>query len=445
VISLAERISISGGGARTTGHAGTASQLESTWTPDRLVAIPLMCVSLAVAVIVGFELLDARGIIQLDVWFHLDTDDLLIPTEFSELIRHPNLGLFVRRPVLLAARVLGWLGVGTGAPLQLFYWLILLVAPAAAAIRTLAAYRALWWLTRSVALASMLCLLDISAFASVAIGSVPESYPLSAACLAGSYWLLVTDVQRPAVRWVWWLTLGTLAVGITVTNIVPYAIFVGSLLLIRGVRLARVIYLTTAALAAVVGATIALVLASALLIGEPLGDRIDPSTEKYMGSSTMGDAAMEIGWAMAYTFITPRAQRAASGHTASDNPDHDYVLLLPTASIRTIRDWWRVLIPSVALALGVAGFLQGGRHAIWALPAALILAGNLGLHLLFGHHFFMYAMHWTFSLVWLMSGVAFLPGRMRLVGAIVVALLLLATAVNSGIVMQQLVAQLRAA
>lgn len=419
---------------------------DSAWAPDVLVSVCLMCVSFAVSMLVAFWLLDARGIVQLDVWFHLDTDDLLVPTEFSELVRHPNLGLFVRRPVLLARRVLSELGVGTDVPLQTHYWLMLLVAPGAGALRTLAAYRSLTALTNSTLLAVVLCLLDISAFATVAVGGVPESYPLTAACLAGLYWLLVIDgTKRGPMRWGWWVALGTVAVGITSTNAMPLSWLVGSVLLIRGTSLPRAIYETGVLVATVLLCTVALLVASALLLGEPLGDRIDPSTEKYMRQGGVANTAVEVAWAMGHTFIAPLGRPMPGAHSAFDNPDHDYVLLVPTPSIPAFPGLWRVLLPAAALAFGVAGYLRHGASRVWALPALAVVASNFVLHLMFGHHYFMYAMHWTFSMIWLMAGVAFLPGRTRIVGTAVLVLLLVATAVNSEVVIARLLAQLEAA
>jgi hypothetical protein len=425
-------------------RAAFASARRS-WSIDDVAAILLMCLSFASAWIVANALVDSRGIVQLDVWFHLDTDDLMLMGEFSELLRHPNLGLFVRRPVALLTHLLGWLGVGDDAPIQLlYYWLMLLVAPAAGALRTLASYRSLRSLTGSSWLSCLFCLLDIGAFATVAVGGVPESYPLTAACLAGLYWLFVTDAGRGRLRWGRWIGLGALAVGITSTNVMPFAILVASALLASGFPLGGVLARGAACVLAVLGLTVASLLASAVLIGEPLSARIDPSTERYTRESITASAAKEVAWAMANTFMAPYPVHGPTHHTAVDNPDHDFIVLMPTVPVGDLSRWWRGLLPLMALVLGAAGFIRGSRVP-WLLPAAAIVFGNAILHVFFGHQYFMYAMHWTFSMVWIMAGAAFLPRRMRTVALSVVLTLTLATAVSSIVLMKLLLAELRAA
>jgi hypothetical protein len=416
--------------------------VTSPATADCAITIALMCLSFAMAATIGFALLDARAIMQLDVWFQSDPDDFLIH-RFRDLVRHPNVGLFFGISLSAVRRALRVAGIGVAEALPMQQWLMMLVAPAASAVRTLAAYRALGHLIGSRPLAILLTLLDVAAFATVALASVPESFGPTAASLTALYWLLISDASGERVRWWPWIAVGAFAAGVTLSNLAPFAILLGAMLLARKVRPSRIVLVTGAAVLAVLALTAALAVGTSLITGQPLEERIDTSTGRFIHTATTSSGTTELVLAMSHTFLAPLARPAPGNEPPSVNPDYDFQLLLPT-TVPVGTGWWREAFTALVLGLGVAGYLHNRQRTIWLLPAAGVLASNFALHLFYGHHYFLYSLHWAFSMVWIIAGVAFLPGRVRTAAVAGVALFFLVTAASSVALMQQLLAYLRA-
>lgn len=434
-----------------TAHAGLASAADESvaggapaatvWPADIAIAVLLMCVSFAVNWIVGVALFDARVSGQRDVWFQLDADDFFAH-RFTNLFRHPNIGLFLGAPLTAVADVLGFLGVRGDAPDDVQYWLMLGLAPAANAVRTLAAFRALRPLTGDLALTVMLCLLDIAAFSTVALGSMPESFPVSAMAITALYWLFSAARGGEPMRWGRWIALGTFAAGVTQSNLMPLAILVGATLLARGAGARRVVVTTTAVVLAVVALTAVLAVGTSLVTGQPLSERLDADTERFFRAAPTRPVVTEVALAMGHTFVAPPPVPVPGSEPPSANPDYDFQLLLPTAAPDSLVAGWREGLTVLLLALGTTGFLRRRHTALWLLPGAALVAANFVLHLFFGHHFFIYSLHWTFSMVWIMAGVAFLPRPFRTAAVTAVGVFLVVTAVNSAILMRDLLAYL---
>ncbi len=60
-----------------------------------------------------------------------------------------------------------------------------------------------------------------------------------------------------------------------------------------------------------------------------------------------------------------------------------------------------------------------------------IVGLNYAIHLLYGDHYLVYALHWQTSLLFVMAGVALLPQRARFAGQLALAGFAVITAVNS--------------
>jgi|GEM_PF-3517568 len=78
---------------------------------------------------------------------------------------------------------------------------------------------------------ALLCLLDTVCWSRLIFSSIPECYGMSALLLTWMAFLAVRSRQEPrSIPWAQWVACGVLAIGVTVTNIVPFVLFLWSAL-----------------------------------------------------------------------------------------------------------------------------------------------------------------------------------------------------------------------
>lgn len=416
-------------------------------TPDaRLVPFQLMCISFIISTLIAFHLFDMRAVLQLDVWFHADPD-LRLSAAFSSGIielKHPNIGVIVGLPIAALSWLLRLAGIGAGSPDANDLWLVTLVPPVCAALRTLCTYKALRLLTGNLRLAILLSLLDIVAFEALTIGSVPESFALSATCIAAMYWTMESDAAdlKPIRSWRW-TVIGTVAMAVTLTNVVPLTILLAvairrrRLALWPGVRIMSGVVLAATAINAVG------VVSRLTVRGIAESYELDTgSTINWTHAPTLATAT-QIGWAMAHTILAPTPALHPGVEPQADNPDYDFQIVYPPEYSHDASSWWRALAALGMLAIGVWGYVSDKSKYLQGSAALAILGANFLLHLWYGHYYFLYGLHWQLSLIWLVAGMAFLPAQRRLFATAVLTVFLMITAANSWYVLQQLFAILR--
>ena len=411
-----------------------------------LVALQLMCVSFLVSWTMELHLLDLRVLAQSNVWFQ--ADPFLSVPDLVDLgqapIRHPNSGLIIGVPLGLAQWVLGHLGVGSGREADLHQWLLLLVAPVAASVRTLATYAALGEFTRNRTVVYLLCLVEIASFQTIALGSLPESYGVSAACIALLYWLMSVDSRGRSEPRNWrWIGLGALAAGVTITNLLPFFLLQAVTILRRRRPWRRVLAITAGSVMAVIALNAVVAVARVAISGGSLRAQLDlGTTTDYLHWPSAAIAA-DVGWAMASTVLAPYPHVIPGREDRSVNPDYDFEIKFVPTVRRGLDSWWRALATVLLLAVGVTGYLRWRATAIVLVAPASIVLGYFLLHLFWGRDFYLYGLHWTSSLVWLLAGIAFLPRRMRRGGTLLLAGIALLTALNSWHMARTLLAFLR--
>lgn len=381
---------------------------------------------------------------QWDVWFQADPNYYLDvftepPVWFN--YRHPTLPLLTYPPLTLLGRASAILGVPLEATrLQL----ALLVVPVVGALRTLILFSLFRKFLERLWPAALLCLLDIAAFATVTTGSVPESFPLSAACIAAMYWLALDDEPRPG--WVWptlWLVTAVFAVGTTLTNVIPLAVLLGASLVRRGARLREMVQAAAVAGGALL-VTGLLALAGGAFYGYPVSIR-ESLKDKRFYHPPAGEVTTELAWAVAHTFIAPRPGIEPTWADRTQNPDFDFLFSYAPPYEHGRASLWRAALTVGMLLTGAAGFAWRRATAAWLLAPAAILALNCGMHLFYGDHYLLYALHWETSLLFVLAGAALLPPRGRTVATAGLLVFTAVTAVNSWRVLEWLFARLAAA
>lgn len=382
---------------------------------------------------------------QWDVWFNADGNRYLdsFASGYPLGLRHPGvwvIGSAIEHMARSLARVTG--APSAAAAIQI--WMALMVIPAAAAIRTGVLFVLFRTLTTRVVLVVALTVLDIIAFASITIGTVPESYPLSAPLIAGMFLLAFGHRPDDWHRVVLWVVVGSLAVAITITNVVPLVTLVSVDLWRRRVRWRGAI-LTVFCSGAAAAATF---VSSPLVRGDWTLIQAEFRSEMRLNQSNVirpnAARARRMAWAMAHTILAPRPVLEASWATPQHNPDY----LFQFSAIRPLPhgwpSWWRAAATVVLLAAGAAGFLNRGMK--WCLlPPPIILAANFALHLYFGDEFVLYALHWSGSLLWVLAGIALLSGRSGRVASAALIGLAGVTVINSADVLRYLLGVLASA
>ena len=414
----------------------------------RTLAVALASVSFIVSYLIALHLYDLRVYEHSDVWFEADTNFFMV--EFARFpvidARHPTLSLVVYSLASALARGITTLGVTSAAVPDLREWLALLVAPVASAIRTMLLFGLFRRLIGRVGPAVLLVVLDMAASATVILGGIPESYGLTAACLAAMYWLVLDDAIRPrGVRDAQWLLLGAAAIGVTITNVIPLA-------LLRVAALRRIGAPPRRALVGALAVTVGAVMLTAALafggsrrfIAPELSVRTLEITQSVLHPVNTVDVS-ELAMALSHVFVAPAPARSDNRATRRENPDFGFIFWYRGPPVDEAGSLWRGLLTIAMLILGAVGFAQRRSAAPLALVALGIIGCNVFMHLVWGWHYFVYALHWQTSLLVLIAGLALWNRRGRTAGDLILAGFVLVTVVNSWLQLRHLLAQLATA
>lgn len=430
--------------ASSTRHDSEATRsTASRWTiTTTLTVVPLMCVSFIVSWTMEWQLLDLRVLHQSNVWFQADPylfmRDQIDIAQAS--VRHPNSGFIFGAPLALAEWMLRLAGAWTGSLSGMHLWLVLSIAPTVACLRTLAMFGALRLLVPRSGLAALLCLLDICAFQTVALGSLPESYGASAACIAGCYWMMMETAHHRGPLRLWrWVLMGAAAIGVTVTNALPFAVLFGAALTARRMSFHSIAMRVIGAVVLAFGLNVTLAATRVALSGRDLRTQMDLGTTTDYLHRPAAPIAADVTWAMLHTFLAPRPHIEPGREDRALNPDYGFEIKYVPTREREMDSWWRAVLSGAMLVLGVVGFLLRPDQRPILAGALLVVGGYFALHLLWGRDYFLYGLHWTASLVWLLAGFHFLPRRFRRLAFMVLAAFTGLTALNSAILARDLV------
>lgn len=417
---------------------------RARYSSELVLLVTLCCAAFALSLALELRLFDERIPFRWDVWFHSDPNLMMpafaggnLPPEAA--VRHPLLAPLISFGVRMLEGLLHAMGLLRGEAPERRAWTALLVVPAVNALRTGILFTLFHRISGRAGTALVVCVLDAAAFASLTVGSVPESYALSAACIAAMFWLFLAE-QHVQASWAHlsWVTLGALATGITLTNLLPLTVLYAA-----WARRNKI------GLAATIIRTVAMVLfAAAIAIGTAL---MIPSARKSLmaGASSIVKVAQpadrklqatEVLWAMGHTFVAPAPGSELHAASPAQGPAEEHIFSYAPPYSHGLGSWWRVGITLVILAVGAVGWRACGREDVVVVCVAIV-AANFTLHLFFGDHFVLYQLHWSPALLVLAGGVA-LVGRRAIAGTTVLALFTLVTVASSAVVMRNIFARL---
>jgi hypothetical protein len=408
----------------------------------------LMVFSFLVTWSIQARLLDLRVFYSWDLWFQSDPNvnlDALTRQRLHPQIvfRHPIVGTIGYALTMGVARAIQWLRLSNGTVLEIGQWLVLLIMPTAASIRTWLTFDLVRRLVGRAIPAVLLCLLDAVAFHAVIVGSVPDTFTLTGLCTVGMLWLMMDDApRRPWVRRASWLAMSIVAVGITITNAVPLLLAMIGRAVRRGESVRQALYAFAAVAAVAFSLNGALVLAT---FGPSAVVDVGMVATREDLRRPAGPVVGELAWAVSHTFIAPRPVAEPSWTSPAQNPEYDLVFSYAPPYQQGLPGAWRTTLTLVILAAGIAGFRLARAHATLLAVSAAMFTFAVTTHLFFGDHFVLYAPHWQAPMLVALAGVALHRDRWRWFGSAALALFTVICAANSFILVRDLLHRLAAA
>lgn len=336
--------------------------------------------------------------------------------------RHPFAGLPFSLPIRAVAKLVH--KAAGSDELNVRRNLALLIIPFFQGLKNIFLYLILTWIGLTIWQALILCGLNLFALSTVTIGSIPESFPISSMTTVLFAWFMVCD-QRAIFKipaWLWILA-GGFAIGITVTNIVPLAVFH-----FLGEKYGKVESWRRSILQSAAVSTVSLIFAFVSAVALSIAYSHNP--RHLLPNAGEGDLGMrrqqhrpaeELVIAAASTFagvisanVVPNEHLFQKTFSEADKPS---LLIMFTYAKRRLDN-----APSLLWALTFAGLLVIGagnaytRGQVWRsliVASLALLIFNFTLHMFFyWHDMFLYALHWQVPMLFSLAGlISIRPGK----------------------------------
>jgi len=362
---------------------------------------------------------------QANTLFDADADRYMVSFADSWYVgthfRHPLIEFVFSIPIRAAARMIcAVAGCDRGA---VRHDLALLVVPAAEALKGALVY----WISVTLGLtvwqAALLCALNLFSLSTLTVGSVPETFAVSSTLITAFIALMIGVFHsRRFGAAVSWIAAGSFAIGITVTNAVPLAIF---FFLSRTLGRHETAWHALRKTAIVVSAAAVLTFAIAasltpFLSSNRLADLLPSADVGDLGVN--GDdapVAEQLVIAGASTFVGVIVPELIPNQFATNQLRPDSRPVLPfriTYATRRFAGAATVVWTMVFVAmLAVGAWRVRTKSVVWSALVGgclLTLAFNALLHSQFYlHDMFLFALHWQAPMLFLLAGL--LPARTR--------------------------------
>lgn len=374
--------------------------------PVRVIGAAVLLALIALSLYVGLtHVWDSRGAFgQHDVLFDADVKTRLACfadgwDRDGRNTKHPNLCNLVNPPI----RVFAALFSGVEDQAQFRRSLALWVAPLAAALNVALCFLAALRMGVSGARAMALALILAASFSLVLFGSVPDHLALGGMTIALAAVAYVNALAgRQCAVWLWYM-LGWLAASITVTNVMPVAMFYGASLIAVRESWSRAVgkasLLLFLALATAFG--------SALLLNAAYGIH---GLDVFMPRAGVGPIKdfplqnlMDFPWRVLQSFAPSEYRIIPNG--MSSNEPHQYIIQFSMENL-SIGQGGHALALVLLLLIALAFFQtwrKGSTPRQFMVTMCLAVAFHGVLHARFGSDIFLYSAHWLFPTVLLLA------------------------------------------
>jgi hypothetical protein len=368
------------------------------------VAVLVGVVSFQLHYQIAREFADRRAFEQINVLFEADTPWYLEGfvwgssggSPFGGRSRvHPNVNNLVNPPLRIGATAV-CAAIGCDAE-RLRHELALAVAPAFTGVGAAFSFLLAAGLGIPLYWALAFAGLSIASFSSLLYGSVPESYSLSGAGYAVLFFLLVrTIVGGHPAKPVVWAAVGAFLIGITTTNIVPFAMTAAAARFWHGRNLSSAALAGAKWTLAASAISLAFCLAVSAVYGE-LSALTAVLGQLREVSPRIVERLVEFPLSLTHTILPPLPATI----------DIISVVKEPYPFQLTYQGVWSPV--RFGIVMGLLGWTvlalrrQGAAVRYLFAVSAATIAFNWFLHLFFGEELLLYSQHWQMPLLVLLS------------------------------------------
>lgn len=290
---------------------------------------------------------------------------------------------------------------------------------------------------------SLVVLLNLVGLSALTLGSIPETFPVSAFFIMLVSWFAIQELGGRPIPWAGWIGAGVLGTGVTLTNVVPWGIaLVVALGLGRNRSWAMILWQAGLATAAAGVLCFALAMTGTVVYGQDPGELIPRRDRGDLGrqrSPVPPVTDQLVAAANTFAGVVPpgvvpnaRALAAAVSRQAADDPGRkprlffSFTYRSPEPRGPAVGLWTTMWL--ALLAVGSYGLWRGGRRArgILIVSGATLLF-NVVVHRRFGgSEAYLYVLHWQVPMLFMLAGLGRLPGGIgpAILGALCVLSLL---------------------
>ena len=366
-----------------------------------------------------------RMLDQIDTMFDADTTYYL--DGFSNgwggpSFRHPFAGMMFSLPVRaaskLAHKITGADDMRTRRELALF------VVPLFQGVKNVILYLLLVGIGITTWQALVLCSLNLFALSTITVGSVPETFAINSMILVLLAWLMTHDFKAPSKLPIWcWIAAGGFAIGVTITNVVPLAIFH-----FLGRRFGQakswwnslgksvIVSILSLILAFILGAMISVAYSYSPIYLLPFGDRGDLGfwLQKHRPSEELMIAAASTFAGVIQPEAAPNEHLIRKRFNENNKPS---LMIMFTYAKARLNNWisvsWTLLFAGLLLIGAWNSYRRGPVWSSLTIASASLLIFNFTLHMFFYlYDMFLYALHWQVPMIFSLAGLTLIkPGK----------------------------------
>ncbi len=349
--------------------------------------------------------------------------------------RHPFAGMLFSLPIRAAAKITG--KVTNADEMVVRRNLALLVTPICQGIKNVMLYLLLIGIGAATWQALTLCSLNLFAFSTVTIGSVPESFAITSMTIVIFAWLMTRDFSSSLKTPKWpWILAGAFAIGVTLTNVVPLAIFH-----FLGKKFGQAKSWRHSFLGSVTVSLLSLILAFAL--GAALSVAFSYSPAGLLPFGNRGDVGFWLQKQRPAEELTIAAVSTFAGVIQPDVAPNEHFIRKPPAenekpslwimftyAKRRLSDWgallWTLLFAGLLLIGAWNAYRRGPVWRSLIASSLALLAFNFSLHMFYYlYDMFLYAPHWQTPMIFALAGLMFIKSRETLGAIILIGLTIL--------------------
>jgi len=368
---------------------------------------------------------------QIDTVFDADTTSYLDGFSNGWLgpsFRHPFAGMAFSLPVRAVSKLAHKI---TGADdLKTRREVALLIVPLFQGLKNVILYLLLAGIGVTIWQALILCSLNLFALSTTTIGSIPETFAINSMTIVLFAWFMTRDFKPHSKAPLWhWIVAGSFAIGITLTNIVPLAIFHflgrkfgqaqswwNSFLYSAAVSILSLIP------AFVLGAMLSVAFSYSPMYLLPFGNRGDLGfwLEKERPAEELTIAAASTFAGVIQPEVAPNEHLIRKPPAKDDQPS---LWIMFTYAKRRLTNWvalsW-TLVFAVLLLIGAwNSFLRGPVWSSLIAGSVALLVFNFSMHMFYYlYDMFLYTPHWQAPMIFSLAGLMFVKSKETL-GAIV--------------------------